>query len=50
MLDRVLALTTVPDSEGEAQRLRALYAFELAWQRLSALVGEQYLEAPNSTQ
>jgi outer membrane protein TolC len=37
-------------SRNNAERLRALYAFELAWQRLGALVGAQYLEAPNSTQ
>ena len=37
-------------SRSNAERLRALYAFELAYQRLSALVGAQYLEASNSTQ
>jgi len=37
-------------SRSNAERLRALYAFELAYQRLVALVGAQYLEAPNSTQ
>jgi len=37
-------------SRSSAERLRALYAFELAYQRLGALVGAQYLEASNSTQ
>ncbi len=37
-------------SRSNAERLRALYAFELAYQRLGALVGAQYLEASNSTQ
>jgi outer membrane protein TolC len=37
-------------SRSNAERLRALYAFELAYQRLGALVGAQYLAASNSTQ
>jgi len=37
-------------SRSNAERLRALYAFELAYQRLVALVGAQYLEASDSTQ
>lgn len=37
-------------SRSNAERLRALYAFELAWQRLASLAGAQYLKASNSTQ
>ena len=32
-------------SRSNSNRLRALYAFELAYQRLAALVGIEYLEA-----
>jgi hypothetical protein len=32
-------------SRSNAERLRALYAFELAYQRLAALVGVEFLQA-----
>ena len=32
-------------SRSNSERLRAVYAFELAYQRLSALVGIEYLQA-----
>ena len=35
-------------SRSNRERLRALYAFELAYQRLTALVGNEYLEASDA--
>lgn len=37
-------------SRSTSQRLRSIYAYELAYQRLSALVGSEFLQQPTSSQ